>query len=609
MKNNNEKMAIVLIDSGIDSNREEFRNSEIIHVDMGTFDNYQDDEIGHGTAIAFILTKTTNDAKIYSIKLYGKNKITTERELIDALTYVYNNIPVDIIHISSGVLTLNHKEEFMGICSLLKKDNIIIVSAFANQGIKSYPASFDDVVGVYWSAYCTNTNEYIYVENSPINIMAYSGIMRLPWLNGTYKSVSGSSFSSVYITGIIARNMKDKQIKSSNVLDFLKGNAKEIKHFHEHNDINDYQHININKVKKIKSAIIFPVNKETHAILGNIDLLQFKIKDVFDIHYMSNIGKNINDIIYGKHKLDRVVKSYLAIDWNDDFDTVILGHVGVICKMLKFDALKYFLDMCYKYNKNIYCFDPLTDYVEEVDKIENNGNFVISFKIDNDIIVDRSFGSLNKLAAPVLGLFGTSPRQGKFNLQLVLRRKLLKMGYSVGQLGTEPSSLLFGMNTMIPNGYNSCVEMSSQQEVYYINNELSKLNSKDIIIVAGQSQTVPYSFGNLNFYTFHQHNLLLASEPDAVILSINIGDNIAYINRTIGYIESYFGSKVIALVLYPYRKSFDFNVQGSIVKELKEQDIVNYKKGIQKFFKKIVFLNGKEEEMNNLVDLIIEFFS
>ncbi len=46
---------------------------------------------------------------------------------------------------------------------------------------------------------------------------------------------------------------------------------------------------------------------------------------------------------------------------------------------------------------------------------------------------------------PVLGLFGTSAQQGKFTLQLALRRRLLQMGYQVGQIGIEHQAELFGM--------------------------------------------------------------------------------------------------------------------------------------------------------------------
>ena len=597
---------VVLIDSGIDSGRKEFDNIDIIHINIGMFDNYMEDDIGHGTSIAFILSKTIPNVVIYSLKLYGKNRVTTERDLIDAITYVYDNIPVDIIHISSDVVSLNFHVEFNNLCIKLKEKNVIVVSAFSNNGIKSYPASFESVIGVYWSTYCTNVDEYIYIENSSINIMAYSGIMRLPWINSSYKQVSGSSFSSAYITGLIARNLVSENINSNNVLNFLKKNAKEIKTFS--NCTKDYQQENIRKVSQIESVIIFPVNKETHAIIGNTDLLNFQISGVYDVRELGHVGCRTSNLIYGKKVLDLLIKSYQEIDWNDDFDTVILGHVTVINKIVKYDIIKYFLNKCYIYHKNIYCFDTLYDYDEEIQQIEKNGNFVLSFNLDNESIEDKTFGSLNRLAVPVLGVFGTSPKQGKYNLQLELRRRLLSSGYSVGQFGTEPSATLFGMDLMLPTGYNSCVKLTSQQEVYYINNQLFKLNEKDIILIGAQSQTIPFSFGNINFYTFSQQNLLLAAEPDAIVLAVNVNENLGYIKRTVDYIEGYFTSKVLAFVIYPFIKSFEYNIKGEISRKASEEEINIYIEILKKSFNKCIFVNGIESEMNELFNIIINFF-
>ena len=606
MKRNENKIHIVLIDSGIDSERTEFNHTDIVHINIGKFDNYMKDDIGHGTAIAFILSKVIKNSIIYSLKLYGKDRITTERDLIDALTYVYKEIPADIIHISSGVVSLDYKKEFNDICIQLQKKNILVVSAFDNNGIKSYPASFESVIGVYWSSFCTNVNEYIYVENSPINVMAYSGIMRLPWSNGTYKQVSGSSFSSAYITGLIARNLNNEPIDTSNVLDFLKKNAKQIIKFS--NTIKDYQQENIEKVNQIKSAIIFPVNKETHAILGNSDLIKFTIEGVYDIRETGHVGCRTGNIIYGKKVLDTIIKSYCDINWNDSFDTVILGHVTVVSTVIKTNLIQYFLQKCCEYHKNIYCFDPISDYKDEIKDIEKNGNCVMSLHLDNHCIEDNTFGSLNKFAVPVVGVFGTSSKQGKYNLQLELRRRLLGSGYTVGQLGTEPSAILFGMDSMLPNGYNSNIKLSSEQEVYYVNNLLSKLNERDIVLVGAQSQTIPFSFGNINFYTFSQHNLLLASEPDVVVLAININDDLKYIKRIVKYIEEYFTSIVLAFVVYPFIKSFEYSIKGQVLQKATDEDIDLYAAKIERHFKKHVYVNGKESDMNELFNQIINFF-
>jgi len=46
------------------------------------------------------------------------------------------------------------------------------------------------------------------------------------------------------------------------------------------------------------------------------------------------------------------------------------------------------------------------------------------------------FGKLYKNDIPILGIFGTRSKQGKWSLQMELRKRLLADGYVVGLLGT-----------------------------------------------------------------------------------------------------------------------------------------------------------------------------
>ena len=134
-----------------------------------------------------------------------------------------------------------------------------------------------------------------------------------------------------------------------------------------------------------------------------------------------------------------------------------------------------------------------------------------------------------------------------------MREILLKQGYNVGQIGTEPSAQLFGIDYCYPMGYNSSVYITGYDTIRYLNyieNDLCE-QCKDIIIVGSQSGTVPYDFGNISQYTIPQYELLMGANPDCVILCINPFDEIDYIKRTVNYIESIIDCKVIALVVFP----------------------------------------------------------
>ena len=169
---------------------------------------------------------------------------------------------------------------------------------------------------------------------------------------------------------------------------------------------------------------------------------------------------------------------------------------------------------------------------------------------------------LYRISRPVIGVFGTSSRQGKFTLQLKLRELFLERGYSVGQIGTEPSALLYGMDYVFPIGYNASVHIAGFDTIRYLNHIINVLCEKDndIILLGSQSGTVPFDTGNLVQYNIPQYEFLLGSQPDIVILCINPFDDFDYIVRTIKFIESSVDCKVLSLVVFPMTIKDDYFV-------------------------------------------------
>lgn len=160
-------------------------------------------------------------------------------------------------------------------------------------------------------------------------------------------------------------------------------------------------------------------------------------------------------------------------------------------------------------------------------------------------------GKLFSIQSPVLGVFGTSQRQGKFTLQLLLRKWFIDKGYEVGQLGTEPESILFGMDEIFPFGHESTVNLSGEDSIEYLNLLMHQIDArgKELIIVGCQSGLIPANYFNVHQFTVSQINFLMGTLPDIVILCVNKFDEVDYIKRTIGAIESIVDCKVIALAM------------------------------------------------------------
>ena len=68
--------------------------------------------------------------------------------MYEALVYIFEKVNCNLIHISAGVERLENFLDLYDIISKLVKKEVFIVAAFANNGAVSYPASFDNVIGV-----------------------------------------------------------------------------------------------------------------------------------------------------------------------------------------------------------------------------------------------------------------------------------------------------------------------------------------------------------------------------------------------------------------------------------------------------------------------------
>lgn len=234
---------------------------------------------------------------------------------------------------------------------------------------------------------------------------------------------------------------------------------------------------------------------------------------------------------------------------------------------------------------------------------------MLNHYIHNLHIANFPCGSYHKIASPTIAVVGTGSCQGKYNVQLSLRRRFMKDGYKIGQVGTEPSAHLFGMDITFSNGYDNKYFELGQKEMLYINEEIFRIGKRDIILLGTQSQIIPFQFGNLGFLTPHQHNMLVALEPDCTILCINYDDDDRYIKRTLNVLENYYMTQVIAIVVFPFYRHRCWNVRdqpSSRIEKSKEESI---KKELYERYGVPVFVNGNKLDMDELYNACISFFS
>ena len=145
-----------------------------------------------------------------------------------------------------------------------------------------------------------------------------------------------------------------------------------------------------------------------------------------------------------------------------DADTLILGFTGRLGSLLGRDVTRELAGQAAAMGKCVYSFEPLGD-PGGGPPLGRAGRAGWPGVTADDLAALRGEGpSLRRFGydrVPVLGVFGTSPSQGKFTLQLRLREHLAALGLTVGQVGTEHQSLLFGMDDGFPLGHVNAVHL------------------------------------------------------------------------------------------------------------------------------------------------------
>lgn len=594
------KVSVAIIDSGI-------KHTMMKKVDTGiSFYKKPDgsifasndivDTYGHGTAIASIIMKCNIPISLNIIKIFNTNTIDSDL-LFFSLNYVYENLNVDIINMSFGLNTCECLDELYHICKKLAEKNVILVSSFDNSGSISYPAAFDCVIGVKSGELCNNIREFEYVDDTIINLCAKGNIQRVQWTTPEYIFIQGNSFAAAHATSMAVEYLHTGSRTLYDIKErFKKDSVKQ--HI-------PFAHIPTKKIPSICKAAIFPFNKEMHSLIRFSDMLQFEITHVYDVRYSGNINVHTSHIIGDNDILDYNVENINDIDWNS-FDTIIVGHTDQIVKLTNSDFdINNLLNTAKNNGKKIIlCDNNVPDF------LRNYSNIYFP-EIKKENVPSLRFGMLYSIGIPVIGIFGTSSKQGKFTLQLQLRKQFLNAGYQVGQIGTEPTSLLYGMDYVFPMGYNDSVFLSAEEIIRYLNHCAHSLETqkKELIIVGCQSGTIPYDYGNIEYYTMKQQAFLYGTLPDVVCLCINPYDDFEHIEKTINSIETISSCKVCALVVFPMQIDKGWLSSYGHKTILTDDEYTEIKTKLTSTFGINVFRLGDNLSIQNLFEHIICYLS
>lgn len=596
-------MNVVMIDGGIRTSHPCLQDIDITqyHNINGSWIPAKEikEETGHGTAIANILASHM-DGKIRLINfcVFNKELKASVELLVSALEYIYYNIDTDIINLSLGSLFDN--ERLYHICKKLSEKNVILVAGFDNNGAVSFPAAYDCVLSVDTSFKCLHKNDFVFVENSIVNLRAMGGNQRVAWDYPDYIITSGTSFAAAHATREIISACKGRDLAC--VSEHFKKHARYI----YHNPVDQENKFN-KELFDISRAALFPFSKEIQSLLNFSDMLNFNIEGVYDIKYSGHVGLSFVSLDEAK---TFIIKNLDSCPWNE-IDTFILGHIMDFDSTVRTWMIDKVIPNCIQNKVNLFCLD-FQIYMEYKEQFAAESLKIYTPYIDES--KQNKFGKLYKIERPVLSVFGTSSEQGKFTLQLQLRKNFFNHHYNLGQLGTEPTSQLFGMDDCFPFGYNSPLRNGNTDNFEYVeivNSMLHRIDCKepDIIMTGCQSNITPILYSNLRNITLDQINFLMGVNPDAVVLCVNPYDHFNYIQRSIQTIEGLSYAKVLAIALYP----FTFENNWAILKgkkcKLSEEQLLATRKKLENRFGLPVYEIGNSEDIECLFKRCIDYFT
>ena len=623
-KENPSQIRTAIVDSGIDASHLDVGEiSGGVHIQIGEIGEilFLDDHAdcaGHGTACAGIIRKKAPDAALYSVRIFDASLIADGRVLIAAIQWCIDN-EMDVVNLSLGTTDVTFKKALQKVCRKAVDAGVILVAAESNDGLESYPAVFPEVIGVTGSA-IHEVDGFYYRKDHCIECVARGDDQRVCWLNGKHIMTGGNSFAAPHITGIIARLLEQhpkcsvqdiRLLLKEKVLSEIsqdRNKSKSDPQIIRKDFQEDYAYI--------KKAVLYPYNKEMHSMVRYRDLLAFEIVGVADPIGKGIVGKDAGKVI-GELQADlRIspnIRSTLA-----DADTLILGYVDQLSRIRKRDLLREYVQLALDEGCHVFSFQALdpTVYGDLYDTASKKGLRLAYPHVLGEELAQaiKNFNALPPVDMPVLSVMGTSSQQGKFTLQLALRRRLIQKGYKVGQIGTEHHSQLFGMDAAFPMGYASPLKLPFQHYIPYLDykmREICQHTQPDIILTGSQSGTIPYHVQEHSTHCLSSLAFLLGVKPDACILVVNSIDAEEYIRDTIDGIRAVCKAPTILLAMGDHEKHIRTAYGRSMItpKKMAQSQIDQHLKKLQDTFCMPAIEILSERGQQRLVETVIQYFS
>lgn len=292
-------MVVAVIDTLIDLSK--FIDKNLIEYIVLTPEKENKSINSHSNDVCNIIVRENRNAEIILISIIDERKITKLDLLIEALEILLVK-KIDIINISLGIESSEYTEKIKKLYRLCEKFynmGIPIISSYSNKHIATFPAAFNNVIGI------DSSNDEISINNI-INIDYINNDIVFMWdsvsiFNEKSIFIKGNSFLTALVTGILSNFIECNQYNNlENINIIFKEYAEKIFYFPE-NEFKDIPAIKIIDDESLSLFSSFNIAKIEKKIEVN-QLYKEKIFNsiydcsviIFDINKPEIFYENIN---------------------------------------------------------------------------------------------------------------------------------------------------------------------------------------------------------------------------------------------------------------------------------------------------------------------------
>ncbi len=576
---------------------------------------YSDDHVdgaGHGTACAGIIRRKAPEAELYSVRIFDESLQADSRLLIAAIEWALAQ-GMDLINLSLGTTEVTYRDALERMCRQAADQGVLLIAAEHEEGRESYPAHLPPVIGV-GAGKVRGLYAYHYRRGETIECIARGDSQRLCWLEPPEIMTAGTSFAAPHLTGLVAliREAHPKADLES---------VRQLLHLHAPPTARSVPKSIVPSEAEesfawIQKAALYPYNKEMHALMRGRDLLGFEIVGIGDPIGKGLTGQDAGQAL-GLPPVGFQVAPRLAVALQGA-DTLILGYVDELGRIRKKDVLREAVQLALDQGVHVFSLLalPREGYADLYEQAAAKGLRLyypaLSAKDAQQTLA--SAGEYPQVDVPVVAVLGTSSQQGKFTLQLALRRRLLERGYRVGQLGTEHHAALFGMDCAFPMGYAASIEMPLDYYAPYLDAKMRQINQRKcphIILVGSQSGTVPYNVSEPTTHTLSTVAFLMGVKPDACLLVVNSIDTDDYIQDTIDGIRAMCHAPTLLLAMSDKEKHVREAYGRTAIKPrpMRTEDRRRKLRHLEQTFKRPALSIASQADVHKAVEVVIDYFA